>query len=63
MYVHGCPPGPETLLHGILTLHDLVRTGEIMKRRGARGEGAGAGVQVEQVDGVPSPVRLIGTKA
>ena len=32
-----------------------------MKRRGERG--AGAGVQVDQVDGVPSPVRLIGTKA
>jgi NADH-quinone oxidoreductase subunit B len=63
VYVPGCPPGPETLLHGILTLHDLVRTGEIMKRRGTRGEGAGAGVHVEQVDGVPSPVRLIGTKA
>jgi NADH-quinone oxidoreductase subunit B len=59
IYVPGCPPGPETLLHGILHLHDLVRTGEIMKRRG--GPGVGAGVHVDQLDGVPSPVRMIGT--
>ena len=63
VYVPGCPPGPETLLHGILTLHDMVRTGEIMKRRHASGAGAGAGVEIEQRDGIPSPVRLIGTKA
>ena len=25
VYVPGCPPTPETLLHGILTLHDQVR--------------------------------------
>ena len=61
MYVPGCPPRPEMLMDGILTLHDLVRTGEIMKRRHA--QGGGAGVHVEQVDGVPSPVKLIGTKA
>jgi len=63
VYVPGCPPGPETLLHGILNLHEMVRTGEIMKRRATRGEGAGAGVHVEQVDGTPSAVRLVGTKA
>jgi NADH-quinone oxidoreductase subunit B len=61
VYVPGCPPGPETLLHGILTLHDLIENGEIMKRRHARG--AGAGVEVEQRDGVPAPVRLVGAKA
>ena len=31
VYVPGCPPGPETLMHGILHLHELVRTGEIMQ--------------------------------
>ena len=63
VYVPGCPPGPETLLHGILTLHDLIRTGEIMKRRGQTG--GGAGLHVEQRDGSPEPtaVRLVGTKA
>ncbi len=63
VYVPGCPPGPETLLHGILTLHDLIRQGEIMKRRGQTG--GGAGVHIEQRDGSPEPtaVRLVGTKA
>ena len=35
VYVPGCPPGPETLMHGILTLHDQIRNGEIIKRRAA----------------------------
>src|SRR6187551_2264823 len=35
VYLPGCPPGPETLLHAIITLHDQVRTGEILKRRDA----------------------------
>ena len=29
VYVPGCPPGPETLMHGILTLHDQIQNGEI----------------------------------
>ena len=33
VYVPGCPPGPETLMHGILTLHEQIRTGELLKRR------------------------------
>jgi len=33
VYVPGCPPGPETLMHGILTLHDQIRTGELLRRR------------------------------
>ena len=54
VYVPGCPPGPETLMHGILTLHEQIRTGELMKRRG---EGRGAGIHVEQLDGTPSSVQ------
>ncbi|MCC6224836.1 MAG: NADH-quinone oxidoreductase subunit B [Microthrixaceae bacterium] len=46
VYVPGCPPGPETLLHGIITLHDLIRTGEILRRREASPSG-GAGIAVE----------------
>jgi len=28
VYVPGCPPGPQSLMHGILTLHDMVMSGE-----------------------------------
>jgi NADH-quinone oxidoreductase subunit B len=47
VYVPGCPPGPETLIHGIVTLHEMIRTGEITKRREL--SGAGAGVHLETV--------------
>ena len=57
VYVPGCPPGPETLLHGILTLHDQVRSGEILRRR--KDSGAGAGMQLDQRDGTPSHVQAI----
>ena len=46
VYVPGCPPGPETLLHGILTLHDMIRTGELMRRREHSASG-GAGVTLQ----------------
>ena len=42
VYVPGCPPGPETLLHGILTLHDMIRTGELLRRREASPSGVAA---------------------
>ena len=32
VYAPGCPPGPETLLHAILTLHEKIRTGELTRR-------------------------------
>src|ERR1700710_2498058 len=50
VYAPGCPPGPETLLHAIITLHDQIRAGQIMKRRDANGGGAG----IELVE--PAPV-------
>ncbi len=31
MYVPGCPPGPEGLMHGILTLHEKIMSGEIRR--------------------------------
>jgi NADH-quinone oxidoreductase subunit B len=52
VYVPGCPPGPETLMHGILTLHDQIRSGELMKRR--QSGTTGAGIHVDQRDGVPA---------
>jgi NADH-quinone oxidoreductase subunit B len=41
VYAPGCPPGPETLMHAIVTLHDLIDSGEIMRRRAETGAGAG----------------------
>ena len=29
VYVPGCPPGPQSLLHGILTLHEQVLAGKV----------------------------------
>jgi NADH-quinone oxidoreductase subunit B len=31
IYVPGCPPGPQSLMHGILTLHDKIMAGEIKR--------------------------------
>jgi NADH-quinone oxidoreductase subunit B len=56
VYAPGCPPGPETLIHAIVTLHEQIRSGEITRRRGTTG--AGAGVLIEQRDGQPVPVSL-----
>ncbi len=47
VYAPGCPPGPETLLHAIVTLHDLIDIGEIMRRREVTG--AGAGVHLDEL--------------
>jgi len=60
VYAPGCPPGPETLMHAILTLHNKIETGELLARRDANG-GAGAAIVVEQLDGqrgVAQPVTL-----
>lgn len=53
VYAPGCPPGPETLLHAIETLHNQIETGELMRRRGLNG--GGAGIVVEQRDGQGEP--------
>jgi NADH-quinone oxidoreductase subunit B len=52
VYTPGCPPGPETLIHGVLTLHELIRTGEITRRR----EATGAGAAVHADPGTPVAV-------
>ena len=38
VYTPGCPPHPETLMHGILTLHEKIKSTELTKR-GDRGLG------------------------
>jgi len=49
VYAPGCPPGPETLLHAIFTLHDSIQNGELMRRRSETG--GGAAIEVAQRDG------------
>ena len=50
-------PGPETLLHAILALHEKIRTGELTQRR--KQTGAGAEIELGQEhapDAQPEPV-------
>src|ERR1700736_4434865 len=49
VYAPGCPPGPETLIHAILTVHEKIRTGEITRRRAETGRGAGLTLAGEPV--------------
>ena len=62
VYAPGCPPTPETLLHAIETLHGLIETGELLRRRpGPEGEGRrGASIHVREIasSGQPIPVLL-----
>ena len=46
IYVPGCPPGPQALMHGILTLHDKIMSGEWRREAGVwstSGEAAARG--------------------
>jgi NADH-quinone oxidoreductase subunit B len=53
VYAPGCPPGPETLINAILTLHDKIRTGEITRRRAESGAGAGLHLAEDDVAAEP----------
>ena len=57
VYAPGCPPGPETLMHAITTLHGKIENGEIMRRR--EENGGGAGIKVEQLDGIAIEPKLL----
>jgi NADH-quinone oxidoreductase subunit B len=54
VYAPGCPPGPETLIHAIGTLHEKIQNGDIVRRREANG-GGGANITVSQLDGQRNP--------
>lgn len=57
VYAPGCPPTPETLIHAIETLHGLIETGDLLKRREA--SGAGANVHVTEIPSTgPVPIAL-----
>ena len=57
VYAPGCPPTPETLIHAIETLHGLIESGELLKRREA--SGAGADVHVDAAPVPPEPIPVI----
>jgi NADH-quinone oxidoreductase subunit B len=59
VYAPGCPPTPETLIHAIETLHQLIEDGEIMRRR--ESNNGGAGIQLTESAVTAAPVTL-GTK-
>ena len=58
VYAPGCPPTPETLIHAIETLHGLIETGELLKRRNATGAGADVHIEEAAVPAAPVPVVL-----
>ena len=53
VYAPGCPPTPETLIHAIETLHQLIEDGEIMRRRTANAGGAGVELSIQSPSTVP----------
>ncbi len=60
VYAPGCPPGPETLMHAILTLHRKIGDGELTQRRTETG--AGAGIVVQQIDGQTTTEVVVGSR-
>ena len=50
VYAPGCPPGPETLMHAIFTLHEQIENRRAHSS-GATTNGGGAGIVIEQRDG------------
>jgi NADH-quinone oxidoreductase subunit B len=59
VYAPGCPPGPETLMHSILTLHAVIQDEELLRRRTPA---RGIGVYAEQKDGQRAPLITGSTK-
>jgi NADH-quinone oxidoreductase subunit B len=58
VYAPGCPPTPETLIHAIETLHQLIEDGEITRRRSSTGAGADVHITEIPASGAPIPVLL-----
>jgi len=58
VYAPGCPPGPETLIHAILTLHLKIENGEITRRRDRTGAGAGLVISSPADAQAATPVAL-----
>jgi NADH-quinone oxidoreductase subunit B len=60
VYAPGCPPSPETLIHAIETLHQLIEDGEIMRRRQV--SGAGADVHIQEIPAGSSTPVILGVR-
>ncbi|CAN5228681.1 NADH-quinone oxidoreductase subunit B [soil metagenome] len=60
VYTPGCPPAPETLMHGILTLYGVIESGELTRRREATGAGAGIHLEERDHSRQPAPGLSIG---
>ena len=56
-YAPGCPPGPETLMHAILTLHEKIQSGELTRRREENSGGAAIQLSEPSVE-ISQPVEL-----
>ena len=57
VYAPGCPPGPESLMHAILTLHEKIQSGELTRRREENSGGAAIQLSEPSVE-ISQPVEL-----
>ena len=58
VYAPGCPPGPETLMHSILTLHDNIQNGELTRRRELNQGGAAIDLDLSPMS-AETPVEIV----
>tara|TARA_B100001559_G_scaffold219302_1_gene183914 strand:- start:1971 stop:2582 length:612 start_codon:yes stop_codon:yes gene_type:complete len=58
VYAPGCPPGPETLMHAILTLHDNIQSGELTRRRELNQGGAAIDLDLSPMS-AETPVDIV----
>ena len=61
VYAPGCPPTPETLIHAIETLHQLIEDGEIMRRR--HENNGGANFEIHEIPAGSTASVSIGAKS
>jgi NADH-quinone oxidoreductase subunit B len=59
VYAPGCPPGPETLIHAIVTLHTKVQSGEALRRRAESGRGAAISIEAPATERPPAGGTLL----
>ena len=58
VYAPGCPPGPETLMPAILTLHDNIQSGELTRRRELNQGGAAIDLDLSPMS-AETPVGIV----